>query len=84
MALQKTIELQNGLIVQDAYNKVVNVGLIGKDRLRFDVTSHVASDKNAFSSKGYDCSYKLEGQNPIKQAYEFIKSLPEFAGSVDC
>jgi hypothetical protein len=29
-------------------------------------------------------SLDLEGPNPIKQAYQFLKSLPEFADAVDC
>lgn len=26
----------------------------------------------------------LDGQNSIKQAYEYLKTLPEFANSIDC
>ena len=32
----------------------------------------------------YTFSYDLEGPNPIKQAYLYLKILPEFADAVDC
>ena len=28
--------------------------------------------------------YDIDGPNPIKQAYQFLKSLPEFADATDC
>jgi hypothetical protein len=29
-------------------------------------------------------AHGLEGANPIKQAYLYLKTLPEFADAVDC
>jgi len=34
--------------------------------------------------KNYDFTVNLEGGNFIKQAYDHLKSLPEFAGAQDC
>jgi len=31
-----------------------------------------------------DFNYDLEGENPIKQAYQHLKTLPEFEGAEDC
>ena len=38
----------------------------------------------AFADNGYSCAYDITGENPIKQAYLHLKSLPEFADAVDC
>jgi hypothetical protein len=35
-------------------------------------------------SKQYSFDYDLNGENPIKQAYLHLKTLPEFADAVDC
>jgi len=32
----------------------------------------------------HDCAYDINGKNPIAQAYDHAKTLPEFAGAVDC
>lgn len=32
----------------------------------------------------YTFSYDIEGSNPIKQTYQFLKTLPEFANATDC
>jgi len=32
----------------------------------------------------YRFEYSIDGENPIKQAYEYIKTLPEFEGAEDC
>jgi hypothetical protein len=32
----------------------------------------------------YFFSYDITGENPIKQAYEYLKTLPEFANATDC
>lgn len=37
-----------------------------------------------FAEEGISYSYALDGDNPIKQAYEHIKTLPEYAGAEDC
>jgi len=32
----------------------------------------------------YFFQYDITGENPIKQAYEYLKTLPEFANATDC
>jgi hypothetical protein len=32
----------------------------------------------------YRCQLDLDGENPVRQAYLHLKSLPEFAGATDC
>jgi hypothetical protein len=37
-----------------------------------------------FAEDGISYPYALDGGNPIKQAYDYLKTLPEFAGATDC
>jgi hypothetical protein len=37
-----------------------------------------------FTRKQYQFALDLEGSNPIKQSYEYLKTLPEFANATDC
>ncbi len=38
----------------------------------------------AFDKIVYVTSYNIDGENPFKQAYEYIKTLPEYADAIDC
>ena len=38
----------------------------------------------SLGSKEYEFSVDLEGPHPIKQAYLYLKTLPEFADAIDC
>ena len=41
-------------------------------------------DGNKFITKQFSFTPNLEESNFIKQAYEHLKTLPEFAGAIDC
>ena len=41
-------------------------------------------DGDKFITKNFSFAPSLEESNFIKQAYEHLKTLPEFAGAVDC
>lgn len=84
MALTKTIQLPTGITVENAYNRVANVSIIGKDRVRFSLTAHVDAGKIAFTSQEFDAPYDMNGANPIAQAYGHLKTLPEFVDAQDC
>jgi len=54
-----------------------------------DAASTVVSFKNTstgevFSYKSYSFTPAMEPKNFIAQAYEHLKTLPEFAGATDC
>jgi len=83
MALQKTVTTAHGIEVNNAYHRVENLSLPEKTRMTFVVRSKVDPKKPAFSSKEFSFAYDIDGQNPIKQAYEYLKTLPEFAGATD-
>ena len=85
MALQKTVTTLHGFVSQDAYHKVDNIKIFSKSSMTFDIK--ILKSKNetiAFDTLSFQCGYDLEGANPIKQAYEHLKTLPEFSGATDC
>jgi hypothetical protein len=84
MALSKTVLSAYGFQAINAYHRVEAVSLIGKETLNFHVRIYVAADKPFFAEQVLSCAYALEGENPIKQAYAHLKTLPEFAGATDC
>lgn len=81
MALSKTISFK-GITVNDAYMKVWQIQG-DKNWITFGLA--YCAEKNApmFDSKTFEMSYNIDGENPIKQAYEYLKSLPEFADAGD-
>ena len=85
MALKKTVNTTFGVEIPDAYHRVEQVTLVGKDKISFRLRSYKSAESQvSFSDAGYECAYTLEGKNPIAQAYEFLKSLEEYEEFVDC
>lgn len=85
MALKKTVTTEQGFEAVDAYHQVEGVRLNGKTDMSFQVRSYKNnSGVQAFADVAYDAAYDIEGKNPIAQAYEHLKTLPEFAGAIDC
>jgi hypothetical protein len=85
MAFSRTVSTAWGITVVDSYCRVEGVTLASKNTLQFWVRSYAASsDVPFFSEKAVFCSYDIDGPNPIKQAYEHLKTLPEFADAIDC
>jgi len=84
MAISKTVITAHGIQVNNAYHRVENVKLLGKDKIKFQLCASVDKNKLSFNADSYECAYDLEGANPIAQAYVHLKTLPEFAGATDC
>lgn len=84
MALKKTTISSHGFEAVDAYHRVEDVSLSGKDGIYFHVRSYKEVDLPFFHEQIFSAPYDLNGENPIKQAYKHIKTLPEFAGATDC
>jgi hypothetical protein len=84
MALKKDITTRQGIEIKDAYFRVVSVRLNSKSGMEYVVAFSKDSELPAVDSTSYDCAYNLTGANPIAQAYEHLKTLPEFAGAADC
>jgi hypothetical protein len=84
MALEKTIETVYGLEAVNAYHRAENVLLVGKDKIQFHVRSYATKDKPFFAEEVIVCPYDLDGQNPLKQAYEHLKNTYLFKDAKDC
>ena len=85
MALQKTVPTPFGFEAQGAYHRVEGVQLTTKTQINFQVRAYKdASGVPYFAEQQHSCAYDLNGANPIAQAYEFLKTLPEFENAADC
>jgi hypothetical protein len=91
MALKKGIQLQNGLNIENAYLRIDRVSG-NKQYLDIWVNAYISIEAY---QQGKDTlqtfPYKLESPqvdddspNFIKQGYEYIKTLPEYAEAEDC
>ena len=84
MALQKTVTTTHGFVAQDAYHRVEEVRFDSKESISFNVRSYKSTDYPAFGDAVFSCVYDHTDQSPFVQAYDHIKSLPDFAGALDC
>lgn len=82
MAIQKTLNFKE-VVVTDAYIRVRRF-----EGNKQNIVCHVEMCANAeapaFDTMAFEMSYDLEGANPLKQAYENLKAMPQFSGAVDC
>jgi hypothetical protein len=84
MAFKKSLQTSFGIDIQDAYHRVEGVQLISKTEMKFQVRASIDGVKPHFADSAFECEYDIAGDNPIKQAYNYLKTLPEFAGITDC
>jgi hypothetical protein len=86
MALSKSITLPSGLTANNAYIRIESVSIIKNEitgvTVNFFVSSSNVESPIAVHCYGFD--YTFDGSNPIQQAYEYLKTLPEFADATDC
>jgi hypothetical protein len=87
MALSKDVNFfVNGGIevkVEKAYLQVSKISG-SKDKIEFFVESKKSKDTTTFKTEVHDFQPSLDGKNFIAQAYEHLKTLPEYAGATDC
>jgi hypothetical protein len=86
MALKKDFVIQRqlfdgSLTAKNAYWKITKING-DKNELNVEVT--VSLDSETLDKKVFFVAPNLDGKNFIAQAYEHLKTLPEFAGAVDC
>lgn len=55
-----------------------------KAGMSYMVLYKAAPDQQPYEAMSFNSEYDLEGFNPFKQAYEHLKTLPEFGGCTDC
>ena len=97
MALSKTFDLEGKVILRTPIGEIDNgvqtlsvpayikVIAVSGDKLKLNATVSFKGETHSFN-KNYEFSTSVEADsfNFIKQAYEHLKTLPEFAGSIDC
>ncbi len=84
MAISKTVEFK-GITVENAYIRVSPLTIhAGNASMEFGVNSMVNAAATPFETFIEVATYKLEGGNPIRQAYDHLKTLERFQGSEDC
>lgn len=83
MAIRINVELNNGIKVEGAYLRV-EYPTITKDSISFHLRKYINVEKPFFSEDILSTSYDINGENPFKQAYLYLKSLEEYADAEDC
>lgn len=84
MAIAKTIDFK-GIVVNDAYIRVTNPTISeDKSTITADLSFYAYKGAPEFDKSRFTCAYDLEGYNPIKQGYDYIKTLEQYSGAVDC
>jgi hypothetical protein len=74
---------QEALETEPLYVKVQSISG-NKNQLTTTVVFISEADSTTVLYRDYQFLLDLEGPNPIKQAYQFLKTLPEFSDAVDC
>lgn len=80
--LSKTEEYFSGVLVGD--NIIVKIEEIWGNKNNISFLVKYYSDKAVVENKTFTFNPIIDGDNFIKQAYEFLKTLEEFKDAVDC
>lgn len=84
MAVKKSYTSRHGIEIPDAYIRVEEIRFTSKISIEFSACVYFDPSKSVLESKQFACDYDIVGDNPIAQAYAHLKTLPEFADTVDC
>jgi hypothetical protein len=82
MAITNNV-VYKGIPINNAYIRVWRYEG-DKEKMHFEAGIQASKEGEMITSQGYQFSLNLDGSNPVKQAYEHLKTLPEFANAVDC
>ena len=86
MALSKTINIEDNFGVSinfsNAYFKVNEING-GKNKLIAYVHTSVEKNGQILEKTAYEFAPDLDGDNFIKQAYNYLKTMPEFLEATD-
>lgn len=82
--LQLTQTTQSGVTVQDAIHKVINAQTIPSGETSFFVGIFVNQTIGIpVEARGYTFMADVNGGEIFDQCYEYLKTLPEYAGAID-
>ena len=84
LKLNTKIKTEQGFEIFGAYCRVEDVKI--NKTTAYCVLRKYKDDSGVshFVEDGIAYPYSLEGDNPIKQAYDYIKTLPEYSDVTDC
>lgn len=82
MALKQHFNFR-GINIEDAYFRVASFNG-DKAAFGYEVSVHADPVAQPLASLLFHAPFNLDGGNIVQQAYEHLKTLPEFAGAVDC
>jgi len=77
----KNVLLSESVEIQNCYIKVENI-IASKTEAMCNVS--IKKDSDEVENLSYKFSPNLSEKNFIAQAYEHLKTLPAFAGAIDC
>jgi hypothetical protein len=86
MALQKIHQINfhgKDIVFENCYFKVLSIKG-DKESITFTLDAMSSKNGSSISKIDYVFTPELEGVNFIAQAYNNLKTRPEFAGAVDC
>jgi hypothetical protein len=87
MALNKTMKLVNNfqqeVIFSSTYIKIDKISG-HRDSMLISINVQDKKDGVVLQLQSYAFKPNLDGKNFIAQAYDYLKTLPEFAGATDC
>lgn len=84
MSIKKSI-IFKGLKADGAIITVVSPSILeGNRRMIFLAQYRSGFGEDILQTLEFEASYSLDGPNPIEQAYEYLKLLPEFEDAEDC
>lgn len=84
MALTKTVDFK-GITVDAAYIRISGLSIhSGNSVISFNVNYMASQYAEPFSTTAESTEYDITGENPIRQAYAYLKGLERFAAAVDC
>jgi hypothetical protein len=87
MALSKNLTLVNNFGEDSVFsNAYVRVAQVTGTKRSCNAWVQVckSSDGPVLQTNEYSFDVNMDGGNFIKQSYDYLKTLPEFAGAVDC
>ena len=79
--IKKEVVAYGTTITLDCTVRIVN---IRGNKIEIIADCDFTNNDNIIDSKSYLFIPSLEGDNLIKQGYEYLKSLPEYVDAVDC
>ncbi|WP_323896347.1 hypothetical protein [Aeromonas veronii] len=90
MAISKDVSTSFGVVLDKAYIRVSSIRIFDKCKMAIIVSVYAidpaVAGRNieAIKEESHLADYDIDGEEPYKQAYGFIKGLDCYVGCVDC